>query len=177
MEMLISFIISANNRIPMIMKVINELSKKYGKCLEFQGEKFYTFPTVKKLANAKIEDIEACKAGYRAGYIIDTAKSIDEGFIENLDFQSMSTLDAEKKLKELKGVGPKVADCILLFSGIKRDVFPTDVWIKRIIEVLYFKRDASLKEIKNFSVEYFGELSGIAQQYLFYYARENKIMS
>jgi N-glycosylase/DNA lyase len=72
-------------------------------------------------------------------------------------------------------VGNKVADCTLLFSGKKHDVFPTDVWVKRVMEELYFKREASFSEIQEFAKGYFGELSGFAQQYLFYYARENKI--
>jgi len=68
-----------------------------------------------------------------------------------------------------------VADCCLLYSGIKYDVFPTDVWVKRVMEELYFKREVSLKEIQEFAADYFGELAGFAQQYLFYYARENRI--
>jgi N-glycosylase/DNA lyase len=174
-EMLISFIISANNRIPMIMKVIDEISKKYGEMIEFEDEKFYTFPTPEKLAGAKLKDLELCKAGYRCDYILDTSRRILKGYVNVLDLVNLSTDEAEKKLKGLKGVGPKVADCILLFSGIKKDVFPTDVWIKRIMESLYFHKEASLKEIKQFATDYFGELAGIAQQYLFYYARENKI--
>ena len=76
---------------------------------------------------------------------------------------------------KIKGVGPKVSDCILLFTGTKYDVFPTDVWVKRVMEELYFKREAKMKEIQEFVADYFGEYAGFAQQYLFYYARENKI--
>ncbi|MEN8907692.1 MAG: DNA glycosylase [Clostridiales bacterium] len=175
-EMIISFIISANNRIPMIMKVINEISKKFGEKIMFDEEVFYTFPTTEKLSNAKLEDFKLCKAGYRSSYILDTAKKINEGFLRKEDLVRLSTKDAQKSLKRLMGVGPKVADCILLFSGIKKNIFPTDVWIKRIVEVLYFEREASLKEINNFAEEYYGDISGLAQQYLFYYARENKII-
>ena len=81
----------------------------------------------------------------------------------------------KNSLLKLTGVGPKVADCVLLFSGIRYDVFPVDVWVKRVMEELYFGREASFKEIENFSKEYFGPFAGYAQQYLFYYARENKI--
>jgi N-glycosylase/DNA lyase len=76
---------------------------------------------------------------------------------------------------KLPGVGPKVADCILLYSGTKLDVFPTDVWVKRVMEELYFKREAGFGEIQSFSADYFGDLRGYAQQYLFYYARDHKI--
>jgi N-glycosylase/DNA lyase len=87
----------------------------------------------------------------------------------------METKEARNELIKLSGVGPKVADCILLFSGTKFDVFPTDVWIKRIMEVLYFKREATFKEINQFSKDHFGSLSGYAQQYLFFFARETRI--
>ena len=96
-----------------------------------------------------------------------------EASLENL--HNMSTEKAQEELMKLPGVGPKVADCILLYSGTKQDVFPTDVWVKRVMEELYFKREASFKEIQQFAREKFGNNCGIAQQYLFYYARENKI--
>ncbi|HEX2927954.1 MAG TPA: 8-oxoguanine DNA glycosylase, partial [Ruminiclostridium sp.] len=82
---------------------------------------------------------------------------------------------AREELMKFPGVGPKVADCVLLYSGTKYDVFPTDVWVKRVMEELYFKREASFREIQAFAADYFGELAGFAQQYLFYYARENRI--
>jgi N-glycosylase/DNA lyase len=87
----------------------------------------------------------------------------------------LSTGRAQEELMKLPGIGPKVADCILLYSGTKQDVFPTDVWVKRVMEELYFKREASFEEIQQFAGEKFGDNCGIAQQYLFYYARENKI--
>lgn len=97
---------------------------------------------------------------------------------ESITKEMLRQLDtdmARKELMKLPGVGPKVADCILLFSGIKYDVFPTDVWVKRVMEVLYLKKESKLKEIQGFAKDQFGDLTGYAQQYLFYHARLNRI--
>ena len=96
--------------------------------------------------------------------------TVDVKLIEKLELK-----EARKELMKFSGVGEKVADCVLLFSGLKKDAFPKDVWVKRVMEELYFKKTATLKEIEVFSRQYFKDFSGIAQQYLFYFARENKI--
>lgn len=174
-ETLISFIISANNRIPMIMKAVAAISERFGKKILFENKTYYSFPEIKKLANADIESILECKTGFRCKYISATSKMLDDGLVDPSELYDLNTFDAREKLKQFPGVGNKVADCSLLYSGIKYDVFPTDVWVKRVMEELYFKREASLKEIQEFAADYFGDLAGFAQQYLFYYARENKI--
>ncbi len=87
----------------------------------------------------------------------------------------MDTADARKELLKYKGVGNKVADCVLLYSGIKYDVFPVDVWVRRVMEELFFGRETGFSEIQQFASEKFGQCAGFAQQYLFYYAREHKI--
>lgn len=174
-ETLISFIISANNRIPMIMKVVAALSRAYGDELIIDGESLCTFPKIEMLAEGCLSDLEACGGGFRCKYISKTSKMIRQGIVELDKLKGMQTGDARCKLTLLPGVGNKVADCTLLFSGIKYDVFPTDVWVKRVMEELYFKREASFKEIQEFAADYFGELAGFAQQYLFYYARENRV--
>lgn len=174
-ETLISFIISANNRIPMIIKVVAALSQMYGKELNMDGDGFYSFPEPEQLAEAVLDRLQACRGGFRCKYISDSSKLIREGVVELDKLVGMNTADARCMLELLPGVGKKVADCTLLYSGTKYDVFPTDVWVKRVMEELYFKREASFKEIQDFAAEYFGELAGFAQQYLFYYARENKI--
>lgn len=174
-EMLISFIISANNMIPRIMKTVDALSTMYGREIPYDGSIFYTFPTMDKLSNSDVAQLEVCRAGFRCKYIIKASEMVRNGLV-NLDMlKEMSTDEARSELIKLPGVGPKVADCVLLYSGTKYDVFPTDVWVKRIMESLYFKREATFKEIHRFSGDYFGPLAGFAQQYLFYYARENKI--
>ncbi|HOJ11669.1 MAG TPA: DNA glycosylase [Clostridiales bacterium] len=174
-ETLISFIISANNRIPMIMKVVASISESFGKKILINEKAYHTFPDVENLASASIEQLAVCRAGFRCKYIDITSKMVEEGCLKPSELYLVNTDEAREMLKQLPGVGDKVADCTLLYSGIKYDVFPTDVWVKRVMEELYFHREATLKEIQKFAANYFGELAGFAQQYLFYYARENKI--
>lgn len=174
-ETLISFIISANNRIPRIMKTINVLSAEFGEEISFDNKNYYSFPNIDLLSGSSVEQLEICKGGFRCKYIYNTANIICQGSVNLEVLDTVSTEDARAVLTKLPGVGNKVADCTLLFSGKKHDVFPTDVWVKRVMEELYFKREASFNEIQEFAKDYFGELSGFAQQYLFYYARENKI--
>jgi len=174
-EVLISFIISANNRIPMIMKTVAAMSKLYGDEIQYDGMAYYSFPGADKLFEAGIEELEACRGGFRCKYILNTARMVKNGEVRLEELEGMDTGKAREELMKFPGVGPKVADCVLLYSGTKQDVFPTDVWVKRVMEELYFKREASFKEIQDFASSYFGDLAGFAQQYLFYYARENRI--
>ena len=167
-ETLISFIISANNHIPRIKSIIERL------CFEL-GEKcdgFYAFPTPQRLAGQTVSFYEKCGLGYRASYIYETANEICNGF--NLErLYDMPSKDAKTQLCALKGVGPKVADCILLFGYGKTDVFPVDTWIKKVYNT-YFGAEDNPKIIREKLVEKYGDLSGYAQQYLFYYKREHK---
>jgi N-glycosylase/DNA lyase len=174
-ETLISFIISANNRIPRIMKTVGVISKIYGEKLEMDGEEYYSFPVVSKLTQSSLQDLEVCKGGFRCKYILNSSRMISDGEISLNKISQLDTDSARKELMKFPGVGPKVADCVLLYSGTKYDVFPTDVWVKRVMEELYFKREAGFKEIHEFARNYFGNLAGFAQQYLFYFAREKKI--
>lgn len=173
-EMLISFIISANNMIPRIMKTVESLSMLKGQCIDMQ-EGHYGFPPVEALAAATLEELQQCKAGFRCKYILGTSRLMLEGKVTPEALGGLDTDGARKALMTMPGVGPKVADCILLFSGVKFDVFPTDVWVKRVMEELYFKREAGLKEIQQLADTNFGGLKGYAQQYLFYHARLNRI--
>lgn len=174
-ETLISFIISANNRIPRIMKIVESISRIYGNEIKMGENSYYTFPEVSKLATSTLEKLEVCRGGFRCKYIINSSTMVNEGEVDLYKLKEISTDKAREELMKFNGVGPKVADCVLLYSGTKQEVFPTDVWVKRVMEILYFKRETTLKEIQDFSREYFGTLAGFAQQYLFYYARENKI--
>ncbi len=174
-ETLISFIISANNRIPMIMKVVAAISRMYGSEIVMDGKSYYTFPDVDSLAGSDLERLEMCKGGFRCRYILETARMVKEGRVNLAGLAGMTTDEARKELKKFPGVGDKVADCTLLYSGTKYDVFPTDVWVKRVMGELYFGRPATFSEIQDFAAGYFGDLAGFAQQYLFYYAREHKI--
>jgi N-glycosylase/DNA lyase len=173
-EMLISFIISANNMIPRIMKTVDSLSVLRGKCIEPEANA-YAFPDTEALAGASLEEIQQCRAGFRCKYIYQTSRMMAQGTVDAEQLKQMDTHQARKELMKLPGVGPKVADCILLFSGLKYDVFPIDVWVKRVMEELYLKKEATLKEIQDFARKQFGDLTGYAQQYLFYHARLNRI--
>ncbi|MDP4092211.1 MAG: DNA glycosylase [Bacillota bacterium] len=174
-EVLISFILSANNRIPRIMKTVEELSKIFGEKLEYQDTTYYSFPQLEALSVTDLQRLEICKGGFRCKYIKGASQMVEQKKIDLLSLKSMEIGAAREELMQLPGVGPKVADCILLYSGTKYEVFPTDVWVKRVMEQLYFKRNAGFKEIQDFARQHFGELAGFAQQYLFYYARKNKI--
>ncbi|WP_058486089.1 DNA-3-methyladenine glycosylase family protein [Defluviitalea phaphyphila] len=175
-ECLISFIISQNKQIPHIKKIVENISKRFGRPISsIENKEYYTFPTVEKLMLATEEDIRECKAGFRAPYIIDACIKIKNGEVNLENLKDLSYEKAKKELMKIKGVGPKIADCVLLFSIGKREAFPVDVWVKRVMEYFYFNQNVQLKDIQNFAKKYFGELAGYAQQYLFYYARELKL--
>ena len=180
-EMIISFIISANNNIPRIKGIIDRISAKYGHKIEFRGKEFYTFPTVEELSKAYKQYFRDLGAGFRDKYIYETTLMINNKIVSLEELQSeKNTKKVREKLLTLCGVGPKVADCILLFSSLKRfDVFPIDVWVRRVMNDLYIhnedEKKVSKAQIEEIAIEKFGELEGIAQQYLFYWKRENNI--
>ena len=174
-ECLISFIISQNNRIPMIKKVIENISVKFGKYIgSFMGKDYYSFPIPCELSKADVESLMECKTGFRAKYIMD---AVDKVLNKKID---LSVDDKTEVLREnlmsIKGVGNKVSDCVLMFSYGKVETFPTDVWIKRIMSELYFDGiDTSINDIHKLAQENFGQYAGYAQQYLFNYARQFEI--
>lgn len=177
-ETIISFIISANNNIPRIKGIIERLSKNYGKEIEWQGKKYYTFPTPEELKNVTVQEYRKMGLGFRDIRLYETTKMILEGKINLKELeQNPNTLEVREKLLTLSGVGPKVADCILLFSSLKRfEVFPIDVWVRRVMNELYIKEQDESKinrnKIEKIAREKFGDLAGLAQQYLFYWRRE-----
>ena len=177
-ETIISFIISANNNIPRIKGIIERISKKYGTEIEWNGEKYYTFPTPKQLVKATVEDLRSLGTGFRDIRIYETTQKVLSGEFNLNEIQNKDTLSAREELLTLSGVGPKVADCILLFSTLKRfDVFPIDVWVRRVMNELYIKNEDETKvsknEISKIAKKKFGNLEGLAQQYLFYWKRES----
>ena len=174
-ELTISFIISSNNRIPMIKRAINNLSKKWGKTIEYKGKTYYTFPTAADLEEASIEEIQSCGLGFRSKYVKNTVHQVYTGEV-NLELIKAAEDDiCHEELKKLSGIGPKVSDCIMLFSMQKYSAFPVDVWVKRAMQFFYLAPDVSLPKIRTFARDKFENLAGFAQQYLFYYARENNI--
>ena len=177
-ETIISFIISANNNIPRIKGIIERLSKKYGSEISFNGKEYYTFPTHEQLKDVTVEDYRKLGLGFRDIRLYETTQMI---LNKDIDLEKLknnpNTIEVREELLKLSGVGPKVADCILLFSTLKRfEVFPIDVWVRRVMNDLYIKQEdetkVSKKQIEKIAEEKFGNLAGLAQQYLFYWRRE-----
>ncbi|WP_181391568.1 DNA-3-methyladenine glycosylase family protein [Methanospirillum lacunae] len=176
-ECLISFICSQNSNIPTITKRISLLCERYGKPI---GNTIFGFPSPADLARRGEEELRTCCTGYRAPYLAGTAQYVlrDPDFLSRLF--NYSTQDAKDELMKLPGVGPKVADCILLFAYNRYEVVPVDVWIRNIITTLYpevssrrcNRKECSYNDIADFCREYFGEYAGYAQQY-FFASRQN----
>ena len=177
-ETIISFIISANNNIPRIKGIIERLSQRYGTEIEFESVKYYLFPTVEQLKNVTVAEFRGIGLGFRDIRLYETTHMILNNEVDLENLQNLDTKSAREELLKLSGVGPKVADCILLFSTLKRfDIFPIDVWVRRVMNDLYIKNPEENKVNKNLitkiAFEKFGNLAGIAQQYLFYWKRAN----
>ena len=177
-EMIISYIISANNNIPRIKGIIERLSKAYGDEIEWNGKKYYTFPTPEQLKDVTVADYRKLGTGFRDIRLYETVHMILDKKVDLEQLQNEpDTNKVREQLLTLSGVGPKVADCILLFSTLKRfEVFPIDVWVRRVMNELYIKNEdetkVNKKQIEKLAHEKFGNLAGIAQQYLFYWKRE-----
>jgi len=177
-ETIISFIISANNNIPRIKGIIDRISKAYGREIIYNNKSYYTFPTVEELSKATVADLRKLGLGFRDVRVYETTHKILNREIDLEELQKEDDFNiVREKLLELPGVGPKVADCILLFSTLKRwEAFPVDVWVRRVMNELYIKNPdetkVNKKEIEKIAYEKFGNLAGIAQQYLFYWKRE-----
>ena len=167
-ETVVSFIISANNNIPRIKKIINSLCTLFGDEITFEGKLFYSFPSAERLASLTVADLSPIKSGFRDKYILDAAQKVASCEVVLDDIYGMSSAEGRRYLKQIKGVGDKVADCVLLFAYGKFDVFPKDVWIKKTLDNLY---NVEEKDIDGFVSDKFGDYGGFAQQYLFYYAR------
>ncbi len=173
-EMLISFIISQRKSIPAIKSSIEKLAKTYGKKIDIQvpdfiknidkNSEFFAFPTPKALADASLDDLNACSLGYRSPYIEASAKAVYRG---DIDLEALSALDDNEllaALMSLKGVGIKVANCVALFGYHRIAAFPIDVWIKRMIDEHY---------AGEFPLKLYDGYAGVIQQYIFYYGRES----
>lgn len=176
-ETLMSYIISANNNIPRISKSVDLISEKYGKEVIFEDKSYYLFPTFDQLENVTEEEFRKCGVGFRARYL---KQAVEDVLNNNIDIDNITCMDTEKikeRLLNLMGVGPKVADCILLFACNKKEVFPVDVWVERIMTNLYFDNiKTNKKEILEYANKNFGTYAGIIQQHLFYNVREGKIV-
>lgn len=181
-EALISFIISANNNIPRIKGIIERISKQYGEEIIWDNKKYYTFPNPEQLSNASVSDLRKLGLGFRDVRVFETCRLINQNIISIEELEMIKNIDELKEqLLRFPGVGPKVADCIMLFSMKKLKVFPIDVWVKRVMTELYgdeirkLKNNSTIisnKQILEYAQQYFGNLAGVAQQYLFYWRRD-----
>ena len=176
-ECIISFIISANNNIPRIKKIIERISKEYGNKIIFEGKEYYSFPTPEQLSKATISDLRNLGLGFRDKRVYKTTQMILQ---KEIDINKLKEIDDSSYIREellkLDGVGEKVADCIMLFSLRRFDVFPIDVWVRRVMNDLYIHNEneekVSKKELQKLAQAKFLGIPGLAQQYLFYWRRE-----
>lgn len=174
-ECLVSYICSTNSNIPMIRRRIRTIAERYGHEIVFEGKTYHTFPEPSDIACTGKETIEMCRLGYRTPYVFKTACAISGQMRWEESIISMSFEDARRELMKLSGVGPKAADCILLFAFQKYEAFPVDVWIRRIMQQHYIRTlkpgspmtGREYDQIRRFSREYFGEFCGYAQEYLY----------
>ena len=170
-ECIISSISSANNSIKRWTSSITQIKENWG----LKVDDYHTFPDYSK--NIDEASLKKCGLGYRSSYIKKTFNIINEN-PEILDIGDMKYLEAFETVLKLPGVGPKVADCILLYGFGFKEAFPSDVWIKRIVSHLYFNgNDISVDKVRNFGMEEFGDKAGYVQLYMFHYARKSGLMS
>ncbi|MBO4392647.1 MAG: DNA-3-methyladenine glycosylase 2 family protein [Clostridia bacterium] len=163
-ETALSFIISSNNNIKRIKKIIEHFCRLFGKEISFEGKILYTFPTGDELTDITVEALAPIKAGFRDKYIYDAAQKIVSGEIDFEKIALLPTDEARKELMRIKGVGEKVADCVLLFGFDRGEAFPKDVWIKHVMTNIYGE---------DFDEKRFSKDAGIIQQWMFNYARLN----
>ena len=162
---LIEYIISQNNKVERISKSLELLSTKYGEKIHFKDSDYYLFPDIDKLKELSIDDFRECKVGFRDQYLYDIVHSnIDLDSINN-----MNSMDALKYLMSYKGIGPKVASCILLFAYQRFDVYPIDTWVKKYMKDTY--NIEGEKNIREFTSKKYKEYSGLVIQYMFNYKR------
>ena len=158
-EALCSFIISQNNNIPRIKIIVSRLCENFGEPINGG----YTFPSADKIAELTVDDLAPLRSGFRAKYIIDAAQKVSSGEV-NLEKMRTAPIDeCRKELMTIKGVGPKVAECTLLYGLHRLEAFPIDVWMKKALSTLF----------NGISPENLGQYAGIAQQYIFHYSRLN----
>ena len=170
---LCSYILSANNRVDRIDSLVKEIALRFGKPHTIEGRTIYSLPEPKDLAGCSETGVRSCGAGFRAPYLVETARMIAAGEVDLEAVRHIDEHEGRDVLKKLPGVGDKIADCVQLFAFSKYRAFPVDVWIKRVIEKVYFHSSSlSPEEVRQFGQTYFGRFAGYAQEYIYYYARK-----
>lgn len=173
-ECLASFILSSTKQIVQIQQIISLVCERFGETLAVP-EGFApasAFPTPERLAAVSERELRDCKMGFRAPYLLATARAVAADEIDLTRLHSLSVGEARAELVKLPGVGPKIADCVLLFAYGFQAAFPVDVWVMKALRQLYFpKRRPSRDRLHRFTQTYFGCNAGYAQQYLFHYMR------
>ena len=185
-ECLASFILSSTKQIVQIRQIIALLCERFGNPFSCPtdtlsppgGERdggrgsLFSFPTPQRLTNLTEAELRACKMGFRAPHLLAAARQIADGKLDLEKLHSLSLPEARAELMKLRGVGGKIADCVLLFAYGFDAAFPVDVWIERALRQLYFpRRRVSEKKLRHFAATHFGPHAGYAQQYLFHYMR------
>jgi N-glycosylase/DNA lyase len=176
-ECLASFICSSTKQIVQIREIVRLLAARFGDPVAVPPDVTQTsaFPSVPRVAALTEAELRACKLGFRAPYLLGTARRIAEGTLDLAALRTLPTAAARERLEALPGVGRKIADCVLLFAYGRQDAFPVDVWVRRALGQLYFPRarKLTLERLHRFSARHFGPHAGYAQQYLFHYIRRN----
>lgn len=173
-ECLASFLLSSTKQIVQIRQVIARLCQRFGEVVPSPADHApaHAFPSAARLAQATEAELRECRMGFRAPYLRETARRVAAGEANLEDLEAMPLPAAREELMRLPGVGPKIADCVLLFACGHRRAFPLDVWIMRGLRQLYFpRRRVTLKRMRQFAAGHFGPNAGFAQQYLFHYLR------
>ena len=171
-ETIIAYIISQNNRVPSIANALNLISLNYGEKVVFKDKEYYLFPSVDKLKTLSTLDFRNCKVGFRDKYLYEIMRNIENNLLDIESIYNMNSEDSLKYLVSFKGIGNKVASCILLFAYQKFDVYPIDTWVKK-----FMKEDYNIEgeqNIKKFTYDTYKEYSGLAIQYMFNYKRNKK---
>ena len=171
-ETIISYIISQNNREPSIANSLNLIAHKYGDRVIFEGNEYYLFPSYERLKNVSMMDYRMCKVGFRDKYVYEVVQNINNGRFDINSIYNLSSEDSLNYLISFKGIGNKVASCILLFAYQKFDVYPIDTWVKKFMLDDY--NIEGEKNIREFTKNTYKEYSGLAIQYMFNYKRNKK---
>jgi len=172
-ECLATFICSSMKQVAHIRQISLELRKRFGEQQRIGDQLVYTFAPPRRIAQASEKELRDCKLGYRAKNLRSTARLVNSGQADLEAWSALSDTELRKQLCSLPGVGPKIANCVMLFAYERLRAFPIDVWIERVLRQHYFsgRKKMTAQRLRQFSETYFGQHGGYAQQYLFHHAR------